>query len=468
MKPTRKVLGRPLKIESEKTVVSGQGTLVSYSIHPSFVGSSTKWEMVTPDELIGKKGYGIYREMINDDQVKASLWFKKMLVLGRAWDVAPADDDEESIKIATWVEDRLKELKLKDILFEILTAFDFGVCFGEIIWEPRRIESELQIVVKDVAFRDPSRMHIDTDLHGNIIQFRQDADAYPLNSIAITPDKMFHWAYNGTFRNHWGISDLRAAYRAWWSKKYVTQFFNVFLERFGSPMTAIKYPVGSTDELKNNLARILTNLTQKSEILIPDGVKIELIEAQRSGSANFEGALATYDVGIANAILMPAMLGGGTTDRRGSDSQSRLHLRVLMKLVQHICEQVSDKINCQIIEPMVNMNYDVKKCPKFTFQDYGEFQAFEISDAILQLHNGGVLELDAVDTNYIRSILGMRVRPEGEEDEVNRPDPLVMMPGGNDQANGGGAASGNKRAKKGESQKKTNRPSATPKPQKKT
>jgi hypothetical protein len=44
------------------------------------------------DEIIKRKGWAIYKEMLNDDQVKSCLAFKKILIAGRTWEIAPADD----------------------------------------------------------------------------------------------------------------------------------------------------------------------------------------------------------------------------------------------------------------------------------------------------------------------------------------------------------------------------------------
>jgi len=190
---------------------------------------------------------------------------------------------------------------------------------------------------------------------------------------------------------------------------------------------------------------------------------IELIEATRGGQANYNEALTYYDVRIATAILVPALLGMGVDTKRGSDSQSRLHLRTLMKVVQYIGNEISFEIQEKIIRPIVEANFNTENIPTFMFQDYGEFEAFEITDAIKELFNAGILDLDQEDINLARSVLGMPIRGEDNEDEIRRPDPsaLPMAPGGNQQAGGGGAQQGNKRAEKGASTKKTDKTGRT-------
>jgi len=498
--------GRPRDIEKENTVLSGT-QLISWTLP-----RSDHYEMMSADDLLTKRGYRVYREMRADDQIKAALHFKKLLIISRPWDIQPSDEMqkliseqkkfereqkkaekeakqkeqvnnqlpiqladpptdkpekpditpenqaklEQALEIVEFVEKILKEIPFRRILWEMLTAFDYGCSYGEIIWEVRKIGEELRVVPKDVAFRDPEFMHIHCDEHGNITEFRQTPTHFPAKEIFIQPDKMLHYAYQSEFRNHLGISDLRAAYRAWWSKKYVTQFFNIFLERFGAPLMMMKYPPGSSNDLKTALRQILEGLSSKTDILVPEGVKVELIEATRAGTAKFDDALKLYDISIANAILMPALLGMGTDIKRGSDSQSRMHVRTLTKMVDFICEELARIFQEKIIWPMIQMNFDTDEKPRLVFSDQFEFENFEVTDAIKELHAAGILELDGLDTNYIRSMLNMPVRPEGQEDEVQRQETLPpMAPGGDDQASGGGAGKQNKRAAKGNSTRKT-------------
>jgi phage gp29-like protein len=408
---------------------------------------------------MGRYGFRIYREMLHDDTVKACLKFKKVLVHGRSWDVTPfggKDATDQDTKIAEFVYDALAATNWNRIQREILTCLDFGFSIGEIIWEVRPYEDQgLKVMLKDVHHRDPEYMRVNVDIHGNINEFRQLSSYIPPYHIDIDPNKVLHVAYQNEFMNHYGWSDLRAAYRAWWSKKFVTQFWNVFLERFGSPLMAMKYPQGASDQLKTALQQILTGLQSKTDILVPEGVEIDLIEATRAGQGNYLEALTYFDVGISRAILVPALLGMGVDVKRGSDSQSRLHLRVLMKIANDLASDVSWEVNQKIVKQIVDMNFaGVTNYPIYGYGDYGEYEAAEIADSIAQLFNAGMLDMDQADVNYARSILGLPIREPGDEDEVNRPQPTPLgnpgqgMGGPGGAAGGAGPTAGNQRAKK--------------------
>lgn len=456
-------VGRPPESTKEITVNS-YGQLWSWPIKGIKEG---KYELALTDDLLLRKGYNIYREMRMDDQIKACLWFKKFLVTGRAWEITPnkgKEANEQDKKIAKFAEDALRELDMNRILKDMLTALDFGFSAGEIIWKIDEVAGEEgpKLLVKDIKFRDPEWIKVDVDVHGNVKGLRQlggTTIAIP-GEIYIPADKMLLFTYQGHFGNHYGTSDLRAAYVAWWSKKFVTQFYNVFLERFGSPLMMMKYPQGSTPELKSALQSIMTGLSSKTDILVPEGVVVELIEATRAGTAKYDEALNHFDIRISRAILVPALLGMGIDTKRGSDSQSRLHLRVLMKVVNDLSQDIARVITKSVLEPMIDANFTTESYPSFTFQDYGEYEAVEIADGIREMFNSGVLDLDQEDINYCRSIFGLALRKEGDEDEVIRtPPPPIGNPTQNPNETGTGAGQSNNRAKKGPSTKRSGRPS---------
>jgi len=456
----RSAVGRPRNIEAEVTVHEG----ASLSMWPKLESNRKEalYTLTNSDELLRRQGFKVYRDMLADDTVKACLAFKKILVHGRKWTITPAggkEPSEQQQKHADFVLDAMQGIAMNRVIREMLTAFNFGFSMGEIIWEVKALgdDAELKVVLKDIKFRAPDYIWIDMDAHGNIVRFRQEPGVAP-GVVILNPDKVIHYAYGSEHGNHYGVSDLRACYAAWWSKKFITQFWNVFLERFGQPLMMMKYPQGADQPLKDSLKAILTSLSSRSDILVPEGVEISLIEATRSGSAGYSEALNYCDVRISRAILVPALLGMGTDVKRGADSQSRLHLRILMKIANDACEDISAEMKKKTIEPLIKMNFaDYKlgmELPDFAFLDYGEYEGIEIVDSAINMFNSGMLDADQKDINFLRSAVGLPLREEGDEDEVMRAPPPPTGTSPNDpNATGAGGAKNNNRATKGPADK---------------
>lgn len=417
-KRARPRTGPPFSIENQDWLLD-----ISAGIASSIAPNKGGVRMMPTDEVIRRAGsYRVYNEMLTDDMVKLCLNLKKILVYGRTSDIKPADDSDQAKQIADYVEWALCRIDFKSLLREALTALEFGYSAGEIGWEVTRYEGELRVALKDVKFRDPMYIEIICNQFGDIELFRQKH----FGMIDITPDKVFHFAHQPLFSNPYGTSDLRAAYRGWWAKKFIVNFWNVYLERLGSPITMMKYPKGASQPLKDALKEILQGLSQKGELLVPEGVVVELLEAKRAGNATYGDALHFHNNSIAHATLMIGMIGADTESARSADSQAHIQLRTTFKMADEVSRALLHVVQKKLIEPMVDFNFEHDGLyPTLVLQDYGEYEATLIADSIRQLFMAGFIDPDQQDINYVRSIVGMPIRKEGDaEDEVIRPDPL--------------------------------------------
>ena len=81
------VIGRPRAIEGEQMVVSDG--LMAAMTRPAQGGVY----FLPVDEIIRRNGWKVYNEMLHDDQVKACLAFKKILITGREYELVPPDEN---------------------------------------------------------------------------------------------------------------------------------------------------------------------------------------------------------------------------------------------------------------------------------------------------------------------------------------------------------------------------------------
>lgn len=444
-------MGRPRAIEGEQMVVSDG--LMASMVRPGQGGVY----FMPVDEIIRSKGWKVYKDMLHDDQVKSCLAFKKILIHGRTWEMKPYSESARDKEVATFVEYCLHEINFDHMVEETLSSLEFGYSLGELVWtrEPKKpgeyplIPGSQIVCLEKIAHRDPQQLYLQIDSHGNYTGVKQLSLG---QDIQLSPDKTFLYSHNKRFGNIYGESDLRSAYRSYWAKKFIINFWNVFLERMGSPMMMMKYPQGSSQQLQDTLMKILKNLGSKTEVLVPEGVEVDLVEATRSGTATYQEALGFHNNSIARSILMASLFGTGgeTNSSRGSDSMSFLQLRILFKMADAIAQNVSREFMCQVVKQLVEFNYGVDTpMPIFIWQDYGQFEGMKIADEIRQLHAAGILEMDQADVNYARSVLGLPIRDDDNPDEVIRPAALPLTgqggvppaaPQGNDRASKGGSA----------------------------
>lgn len=169
--------------------------------------------LLNPDELVGRKGMRIYRQMLADDQVKAALALKKHAILSTGWDVVPASDSPQDVEVAEFCAHVFTKMdgSLDDNLLSILSALQFGFSCSELVYRPL-ISGQFtgKIGLRAIKTRKPDEFAFLVDAHDNLLE----------NGIEQFGRKMPSWKFvifsaGKEFDNHYGTSDLRAAYRCY-------------------------------------------------------------------------------------------------------------------------------------------------------------------------------------------------------------------------------------------------------------
>jgi len=397
---------------------------VTSSDSPYYLQSQFK--PYNPDKLYRKKGnYDIYDEMREDDAVKSILMTKKYLMLGNGWTIDLKDEeDEQQQEIKTFIEKALTEdidIDFNKSMLEMLTCMDYGVSFSEIVWELK----DNKYIIKYIKTRAPHPFKIYTDPKGNIEKLTQnqqkggDIEIPKLDNIIVMPFQM-------EFDNWYGKSDLKSAYRAWWSKDFIIKAWNIYLDRFGMPLAVGKFNETASVEDQLKVQQVLNKLQTKTSITLPTAFELEFLEATRGGDAGYEAALNNYNVQIARSMLMPDLLGmAGDKTKGGSFALGQTQYDMFLKTLEWTRLELQRKIQRKIVDNLVKYNFAVEDIPQFKFKAMSETVKIESLKTWIDLQKAGKYKPSAEEINWARRILGA---PEGEVEE-NAPPPVMGMPG---------------------------------------
>jgi phage gp29-like protein len=376
-----------------------------------------------PDTLIGRKGFQMYDQMRIDDQVKACLTLKKFATLAPGFQIIPASNEDEDVEVADYVEYTLDKCmgNLSDYLLEIMTALDYGFSVTEINY--RTYETGVhkgKIGLKNLKTKAPYYYKFAVDEYDNLLKDGLVYDKggedkrYPINKFII-------FSYQKEFGNWFGTSDLRPAYRGYWSKDVLIKMWNIYLERFANPTVVGKYksndPTG-----KSNLRNILDNLTAKTSITHRmDEFDINFLESSRNATGDFNTALNFYNKAIARAILIPdRLMAEGDT---GAYAQAKIHFDVFLWVIEKLRQDIADTVmNEQLIKRLVSYNYaNVLELPKFKFNPLTDDQKLELNNMFVTAVEKGVIIPTLEDENILRTHLNF---PEKDLNVDNAPKPV--------------------------------------------
>ncbi|MAH50655.1 hypothetical protein CMI37_32850 [Candidatus Pacearchaeota archaeon] len=376
-----------------------------------------------PDSLIGRKGFDIYDQMRIDDQVKACLTLKKFATLAPSYQIIPVSNDEQDEEVADYVRYCMDKIdgNIIDALLEILTALDYGFSITEINYKTFQAGVHKgKIGLKNLKTKQPHYYSFEVDKFGNLTKkgiistLGSVETSYPISKFLI-------FSYQKEFSNWYGTSDLRPAYRGYWSKDVLIKMWNIYLERFANPTVIGKYKSNDPTS-RTNLRSILDNLTAKTSITHRlDEFDIQFLESTRNATGDFKDALDFNNKAIARSILIPdRLMAAGDT---GAYSQAKIHFDVFLWVIQKLRQDIADTVmNEQLIKRLVAYNYsNVTELPKFTFNPMTDDQKQALNTMFITAVEKGVIVPTLEDENILREHLSFPAKdlsPDKPEEEI--------------------------------------------------
>jgi len=396
-------------------------------------------EPLNPDDVFQKKNsFQIYDEMLKDYQIKSLMDLRKKLILGSDWTIeGPKDEEgeplEEFSEITEFVDHTLRDGltgSLKDYLYEILSAMDYGFSVQEIIY----IERDGKIVIDKFKQMPPDSIEFNIDDFGNLKPdgLRQFISK---GTQVLNPKKFIILTWNPKNSNMYGTSDLRACHTPWFIKDKVMRYWPMFLEKFGSPFLLAKYDADVIDTNETeDIQNILNSFQQSNSAVMPSDVELEIVEISKQGGEGYEQAITRFDQQIAAALLVPNLLNFSQTIEGGSFALGKSQLEILITIIgsnRLLLEE--NVVNEQIIKPLVKFNFpNVIEFPKFKFGPLLEESKVENVKAYIDLIKTGKIRPSESDVNHIRETLGF---PTGDVDIIE-PTEVSEPPKGDESDDG--------------------------------
>lgn len=309
--------------------------------------------LIPTDTVLKQKGGSltVYKEVLRDDQVKSVFEQRRRAVVSADWIVEPGADDATSKAAADALTENLNEIGWDRITDAQLYGIFYGYSVAEVMWEPR----DNLVRIADIKVRDRARFVFDRDHH---VYLKVD------ERFDRMPDRKFWTISTGADHDDepYGLGLGHWLYWPVWFKRNDLKFWLVFLEKFGMPTPSAKIPAGKMEDAKfrREALAALRSIVTDSAVLLPEGVEVELLEAARSGAADYEGMCKAMDAAIAKIILSQTM----TTDNGSSRSQAEVHQGVADKVVKADADLICESFNRTVVRWWAEWNFPGAKPPR--------------------------------------------------------------------------------------------------------
>lgn len=319
-------------------------------------GYVSPFELLQPQDSVlrarGQGNYEIYREVLRDDQVKATFEQRRLAVVSRETEVLPGGDRRQDKQAAEFIEEQLRRIRWDSVTDKML----YGVFYGFAVAECLFARDGAHVVLDAIKVRDRRRFGFDGDGGLRLLTMSQ-----PNPGEALPPRKFWHFATGADHDDEpYGLGLAHWLYWPVFFKRGGMKFWLIFLEKFGAPTTKGTYPANATPEEKSRLLAALEAVTTDSGVIIPEGMAIELLEAARSGSVDYRTLQDKMDAAIAKVVLGQTL----TTEASGGQYKADVQMDVRQDLVKADADLVCESFNRTVVRWLCEWNFPNAALPR--------------------------------------------------------------------------------------------------------
>ena len=333
---------------------------------------------------------------------------RKLAIEGLDRHVEPADDSEQSKKIADDINNLVQAAEFDDLISALVDGLGKGFAASEVMWSGFKPTSYI--------WRDPRYFRFADDDAYTLRLCNEDGTAgahLPAYKFVVHQPKL-----KAGIPIRGGLARMAAL--SYMCKTYALTDWMAFCEVFGMPIRVGKYGNGASEPDKAVLKRAVANIGTDAAAIIPESMQVEFITAANStgGESLFENLANWLDKQISKAVLGQTM----TADDGSSNAQSQVHNEVRIDLLKADAKQLSATINQQLIKPYIDFNYGVQAVyPKFVLYVPEAEDIAGLVEGLAKLVPLGL----KVPQNFVRDKLGIP-DPQDDDELLVAPSPQGM------------------------------------------
>lgn len=389
-------------------------------------------------DLTWREGIRLYEKMRRSDAtVRQALAVIELPLRSATWKIAPASPDPRHIEQASFIETALFHEIADDwqtLLHQICLMRVYGFMLFEKVF--RRREDGL-IVWQRFAPRLPRTIYrwwqnADRTLYG-VQQWTWDPARQAYVFVNIPAGKLLRFTYQQEGDNFAGLSILRSAYQAWFTKQAYIKLQQVGFEREHVGVPVITLPPEATASDRQRAAQIGRNLRSNEQgyVALPAGWSIDWLKTRGAPTkgSSIQDAIRYCDLQILSNVLAGFLALGhsGVGSYAMSNDQSQLFL----KAQQADAAYIAAVFHHDAFPQLLRFNYDrVDMVPRLVPQSIQAYDLRIIADAIARLTMAGALRPTVEIEEFLYNVAGIPRPPANlvESTDPNSPAGRRLQP----------------------------------------
>ncbi|MEQ8318756.1 MAG: DUF935 family protein [Rhodospirillales bacterium] len=292
-----------------------------------------------------------YEKVQRDEQVQTTLQQRRRAVTSLDWSVEPGGDAAIDKAAAEDLKEQLDAISWDRTTDKMLWGVFYGYAVAELLYE---IDGS-RVRISDIKVRDRKRFRFGRDRSLRLL-----SRDHP-NGI-VMPERKF-WTFTAGGDNDDDIYGRGLAHWLYWPvylKRNGVKFWAIVLEKFGQPTTVGKYHAGATPEDRKKLLEAIRAAATDVGIIIPQGMEIDFLEAQRRAGGDHYEFARYMDAAITKVVLSQTM----TTEDGSSLSQAQVHMDVRNDVVESDADLVCESFNAGPARWLSEWNFPGAEAPR--------------------------------------------------------------------------------------------------------
>jgi hypothetical protein len=290
-------------------------------------GYVSPFEQLAPQDSVllarGAGNYQIYREVLRDTQVASTFGQRRLAVVSKSWEVEPGGKRAIDKAAADFLKTQLQGVGWDRVTAAMLYGVFYGYAVAEMLWG----RDGRYITIDAIKVRDRRRFAFDGAMQLRLLTMSQ-----PSPGELLPERKFWHFCTGADHDDEpYGLGLAHWLYWPVFFKRNGIKFWLIFLEKFGQPTAKGSYPGSATAAEKSKLLDALQAISTDAGVIIPEGMAIELIEAARSGTADYTELHDRMDAAISKVVLGHTGSSDATPGRLGGEDNADAALHGIVK-----------------------------------------------------------------------------------------------------------------------------------------
>ena len=361
-------------------------TIYMFGSSSPFTGTGNTIVRPNDDLLLSKGGNRaliVYQRLLFDEAVQSN--FKKLMqeVTARPWYIQTYSDKPGDLAVRDFVAEVLEELPLDDIYVGMSESLITGFSVGEIMWK----KTKRGVIPFDIRMRDQRRFVFqEAEDHQTGFTMRCLTFNRMFEGVELPQRKFIVSRYYVSHQGDpYGSALGRILYPLVKFRRRAIESYVLYGDRYATPTAVAKAPLSASTRELDTLYGHLSNLSQETAMILPEGYELEFITPNGSPDV-FKNLIDYIDKEIGLLITGEVETGHPNAGSRASSQVANL---VRVTRASELSEMLSHTLTQTLVRWIVDLNFGTDvAAPSLTREFRIEESPLTMPDVSLMIQSG--------------------------------------------------------------------------------